>query len=155
MSTQAIEQTVRRHTEHVEKTGPGDPAHLSSAHQPGDGVWQGDLGIEIVDGVPADYVRIEAPTDADRQLVPAGGGPGSNHRLRSLDGVELYRPKEWGRDETDLRGPCVVFSSPNAIVHEPGHDKPHGTVFVDNPMTILCRYQRNLDAEERATRAFD
>lgn len=134
---------------HISTITPGKPFHLSGVHEVGDGVWQGDLGIEIADGVPADYVLIENPTDADRQLVPEGG-QGSHHRIKSLDGVTIYRPIDWGQNDTDLRGPCIVFDTPNAIVHEPGTAHPHGTVFVDTPMTILCCYQRNLAADERA-----
>lgn len=134
---------------HVETVAPGLPFRLSSRNSPHEGVWQGDLGIEIVEKVPTGYELVENPTDADRQLVPESG-QGSHHRLASLDGVQIYRPKDWGKTENDLRGPCVVFNKANAIVHEPGHDHPHGTVYVDDPMTIQCRYQRNLDAETRA-----
>lgn len=139
-------------TTHAETVSPGLPATIDAQHQVGEGVWQGDLGIEIVDAVPEDYVLIEHPTDADRQLVPLGGGPGSHHRLRTLDGVTLFRPSDWGQRETDLRGPCVVFAAPNEIVHEPGHDHPHGAVTIAAPMTVRCRYQRNLAADEREAR---
>lgn len=144
-----IETLTKKLTKHTKTVTPGNPASLTAAHQPGDGVWQGDLGIEIVATVPSGYMRIDKPADADRQLVPEGG-QGSHHRLRSFDGVTLYRPSDWGNSDTDLRGPCIVFESPNAIVHEPGHDKPHGTVNIEAPMTVLCRYQRNLAADERA-----
>lgn len=137
---------------HAKTVAPGMPASLTDAHSYGDGVWQGDLGLEVVSEVPADYVLVENPKDIDRQLVPLGGGPGSHHRLKTFQGVTLYRPKDWGRLETDLRGPCVVFSEPNEIVHEPGHAHPHGTVSIESPMTVLCRYQRNLAADEREAR---
>ena len=107
--------------------------------------------ICVADAVPDGYELIKNPTDADRQLVPDNGRPGSHHRLASFDGVELYRPKDWGKDDTDLRGPAVVFTKPNSIVHERG-TQPHGTVFIDDPMTIVCRYQRNYDAEQKAAR---
>lgn len=141
---------VDRLTSHLSTINPGQPFRLGAAHSPGDGVWQGDLGIEIVAGTtpPDGYELIERPTDADRQLAIEAGA-GSHHRLRSFDGVTLYRPKDWGRSEADTRGPFIVFATPNAIVHEPGHDKPHGTVFIDNPCSILIRYQRNLDAQTR------
>ena len=149
MDAQTINKTLNKH---VSSVTPGQPFHLTDAHQPGEGVWQGDLGVGVVDAVPADYVKIENPKDLDRQLVPLDGGPGSHHMLRSFDGVTLYRPKDWGQSDTDLRGPCVRFEKSNAIEHEPGHDHPHGTVFIDSPMTVLCRYQRNLAADERAER---
>ncbi len=136
---------------HLSTIAPGQPFRLNGTHTAGDGVWQGDLGIEVVDQVPKGYILVESPTDRDRQLVPESG-QGSHHRIRSLEGVKVYRPADWGRTETDLRGPCVVFDRPNAIVHEPGHAHPHGTVYVDEPMTVLCRYQRNLDAETRQER---
>lgn len=142
----AVAETMKKHLETV---SPGLPFRLTSTHTVGDGVWQGDLGIEIVKGVPTGYTLVEKPTDADRQLVPESG-QGSHHRIASLDGVKLYRPANWGREENDLRGPVVVFESPNSIVHEPGHDHPHGTVHIEEAMTIQCRYQRNLDAETRA-----
>lgn len=144
--------TVAKTIEHkTETVSPGLPASLTAAHEVGEGVWQGDLGLEIVGAVPDGYVRIKNPTDAQRQLVPESG-PGSHHRLASLDGVTLYHPTNWMADDTDLRGPVVVFSQPNEIVHEPGHSKPHGTVRIEAPMTIRCRYQRNYDAELRAER---
>lgn len=140
--------------QHLSTVSPGQPFTLSSAHQVGDGVWQGDLGIEIVSRVPREYVEITNPTDADRQLVPEAG-QGSHHRLRSLDGVRLFRPADWGQRSDDLRGPAVVFDRANAIVHEPGHAQPHGTVEIAAAMTVLCRYQQNLDQQERAQRALD
>lgn len=148
----AVEKVSETLEKHCASVTPGQPASLTDAHTPGDLVWQGDLGIEVVDAVPSGYELIETPTDADRQLVPLDGGPGSHHRLASFDGVKLYRPVDWGKSETDLRGPCVVFSAPNSIAHEPGHGHPHGTVRIDSPMTVLCRYQRNWSAEEREAR---
>ena len=135
---------------HVSDISPGQPFRLTNAHQPGEGVWQGDLGIRIVAGVipPEGYTLVESPTDADRQLA-VEAGVGSHHRLRSLDGVKLYRPENWGRDDADTRGPFIVFVKPNAIVHEPGHDKPHGSVFIDAPCSVQIDYQRNLDAVTR------
>lgn len=135
--------------EHAETVTPGQPFHLTAAHQIGDEVWQGDLCIKLAEPtIPAGYELVENPTDADRQLAVEAGA-GSHHRLRSLDGATLYRPANWGQNDTDLRGPFVVLSKPNAIVHEPGHDKPHGTVFIDDPCAIVTRQQRNLDAETR------
>lgn len=147
-------EVAKKLESHVSGVAPGQPFHLTDVHTVGDLVWQGDLGIEVVAGVPKDYIQVDEPTDADRQLVPESG-QGSHHRLKSLDGVKLYRPKDWGKSDTDLRGPCAVCSKPNAIVHEPGHARPHGTVFIDCPMTVLGRYQRNLNIDNRAKRAID
>lgn len=139
-----------RLNQHLETVSPGQPFTLTAAHQPGDGVWQGDLGIEIVAGTkpPKGYRLVENPTDADRQLAIEAGA-GSHHRLRTLEGVTLYRPTNWGQDDADLNGPFIVLACPNAIVHEPGHDRPHGTVTIEVPCSIQIRYQRNLDAETR------
>ena len=147
-----VQQLIDKRTATKTTVSPGLPFALTNAHSVGDEVWQGDLGLEVVGIVPSDYVRINQPTDADRQLVPLDGSPGSHHRLQSWDGVELYRPVDWGKSDTDLRGPCVVFTKPNAIVHEPGHGNPHGTVKIESPMTIQCRYQRNLNHELREER---
>lgn len=149
---QTVTDIQKKLEQHTETVSPGLPASLSSANSVGDGVWQGDLAIVVADSVPGDYELVENPTDTDRQLVPLGGGPGSHHRLKSLDGVKLYRPPGWGQDEADLRGPYVVFEKPNAIVHEPGHANPHGTVTIDDPMTVRCGYQRNYNAVLRAER---
>ena len=151
-TTTTAAQISKKLLAHVDTVSPGVPASLTGAHETGDGVWQGDLGIEIVDSVPDDYERVDNTGDADRQLVPLDGGPGSHHRLRSLDGVTLYRPNGWGESDSDLRGPCVVFDRPNSIDHEPGHAHPHGTVDIEAPMTVLCRYQRNWSAEQREAR---
>ena len=147
-----VQKLIEKRAATKPAVSPGLPFSLTDAHSVGDEVWQGDLGIQIVDGVPGGYVRIAEPKDQDRQLVPLDGSPGSHHRIQSWDGVELYRPFGWGESDTDLRGPCVVFTRPNAIVHEPGHSSPHGTVNVESPMTVLCRYQRNLNHELREER---
>lgn len=141
---------------YVETVEPGKPFRLTAAHSPGDLCWQGDLGIEVVaeDCMPDGYEEVTKPKDADRQLVPESG-QGSHHRLQSFDGVTLFRPKNWGSSAADLRGPLIRFSKPNAIVHEPGHAHPHGTVLINAPMTVLCRYQRNIDVEQRVVRAMD
>ena len=151
--TQAIEN-LKQHVKNNPVT-PGQPYTFNAATV-GDGVWQGDLGLEIVDKVPANYILVENPTDKDRQLVPESGA-GSHHRLRSLDGVRLYLPPNWGVNATDLAGPCVVFSKANAIDHEPGHEYPHGAVFIEAvPTIILCRYQQNWSIAQRiALRAKD
>ena len=143
-----ISKTLVRH---VSTVSPGLPIVIGEAANVGDFVHQGDLIIYVSDKVPHDYVLVENPQDIDRQLVPLGGGPGSHHRLKSLDGVTIYRPNDWGKSDTDLRGPCIVFDKPNQIVHEPGTSHPHGTVDILVPM-VTCRYQRNLSDDERAAR---
>lgn len=144
----SVEQIAGNLKEHQSRISPGQSFHLTEAHSVNDCVWQGDLGLIVVNEVPNDYKLVEKPIEQDRQLVPLDGSPGSHHRLKSFNGVRLYRPKDWGESEIDLRGPCVVFEKPNAIVHESGTENPHGTVFIDVPMIIRCSYQRNLNMLE-------
>ena len=151
MKTTELKNTLDKHLSTIT---PGQPFHLTGAHTTGDAVAQGDLLIEVVESIPSDYELVANPTDKDRQLVPESGA-GSHHRVQSLKGVKIYRPANWGTTVTDLRGPCIVFESANAVVHEPGHAYPHGTVFIDGPMTVNTTYQRNLDAEQKERRAMD
>ena len=142
-----------RLSSHLATVSPGLPFHIGAQHiDVPEPLPQGDLYMRIlpVDAKPPkDYVLVKNPTDADRQLAIESGA-GSHHRLQSLDGVTMWRPKNWGEDESDLCGPFVRFAKPNAIKHEPGHDHPHGTAHVDVPCSVEFRYQRNLDAISRA-----
>lgn len=145
-----MENVADRLQKNVDSMAPCEPFHFTKRNI-GNVIPQGDLDIEVMpDGIkpPAGYVLVDKPTDADRQLAVEAGA-GSHHRLASMDGVKLYRPKDWGKDDADLRGPFVVFAKPNAIVHEPGHDRPHATAFADEPCSVQIHYQRNLDAETR------
>lgn len=146
----SVKEVAKKLDTHIRTISPGQPFHLNGCHSINDRVCQGDLNLTICAEIPKGYELIKDPTDADRQLVPLDGSPGSHHRLQSFDGVVLYRKPDWGTSDTDLSGPVVVFDKPNAIVHEPGTSTPHGTVFVDDPMIIACTYQRNLTADERA-----
>lgn len=130
---------------HLETVSPGLPYRISEAAVPGDGVWQGDLGVEIVESLPEDYVRVENPTSADHLLVLANT-PGVPHCLDSLDGVSLYRPPEWG-DIESLRGPGFVLSKERTITHP-----THGDVTIPAGFTVCTRYQREYDAEQRRVR---
>jgi hypothetical protein len=127
---------------------PGQPQTLSSAASVGDGIWQGDLGIEVVGSVPADYVLDET---GNTKLVP-GDTVGSNHRLDSMDGVELYRPKDWYDSSYEgLAGPVFKLSNDRVITHP-----RHGDVTVLAGFIIACRYQREYDLEQaRERRARD
>lgn len=127
-----------------ETVKPGMPACFTEACTPGDRIWQGDLSLTIVDAVPPDYVEIVDPTDADRQLVP-GNTQGSRHCLRSLDGVRLFRPKNWGGES--LQGPALVLEKEATIEHP-----THGAVSSPAGFMILCGYQRAWDQEQRAER---
>lgn len=123
---------------------PGLPFRINEAATVGDVVWQGDLGLEIVAGVPDGYSRVESPRDADRQLVP-GSTQGARHVLDSLDGVELWRPTGWP-NVTQL-GPAMVLRKERTVTHP-----VHGDVTIAAGHTVLCSYQREWDAELRAER---
>jgi hypothetical protein len=105
---------------------------------------QGDLYLTVVARVPADFVRVTAPREQDKQLVP-GNTQGARHCLASLDGVEIWRPENWGEDS--LVGPCLMFAREGVIEHP-----THGHVTVPAGMTIQCTYQREWDAEQRRER---
>ena len=140
-----------RLTSHLGTVSPGLPCMFPGAHSLGAIVAQGDVYLRLAktSNPPKEYVEVQNPTEADRQIA-VEVGVGSHHRIKTLDGVRIFRPRDWGKDETDLRGPFLVFSAPNEIVHEPGHDRPHGTVVIDAPCAIEVGYQKNLDAITRA-----
>lgn len=119
---------------------PGMPLRISTAAQAGDGVWQGDLGLELIEKVPKGYKKAKNPS---LQLVP-GNTQGAKHCLDSLQGVEVYLPKGWGTDFDSLEGPCLVLSEERTVLHP-----THGDVTIPKDFVVLCRYQRNYDADER------
>lgn len=138
--------TITRHAARVAsgkdpKVRPGVPAAFTAAAAPGDFGWQGDLKLTIVEKVPDGYVHVKAPTEADKQLVP-GTTQGARHCLDSLQGVTLYRPKEWG-----VGGPCLVLALDRRILHP-----THGTVTVPAGTVVLCSYQREWDKQQQAAR---
>jgi len=127
-----------RNGEH-DKIGPGVPVTMSNALVAGEGVAQGDLNIIVADSVPSGYVLIEKPKSQDKQLVP-GNTVGAKHCLDSLDGVTLYRPKQW--TEESLDGPCLVLTQERTVLHP-----THGAVTIPAGMTVVCHYQREWDRE--------
>lgn len=139
-----IERHARNIAEGRERVKPGMPYRISEATCVGEGVWQGDLGIEIVASVPNGHVLIERPTDVDRQLVP-GNTVGSRHCLASLSGVKLYRRADWSAES--LVGPCIVCESETTITHP-----THGAVTIPAGFTVALRYQRVWEAEQRKAR---
>lgn len=151
-----MQQTLERLQNHaknlkdgLERVRPGDPYTFSSAADAGEGVWQGDLGIEIVRAIPKDYVKVTKPTAAHMKLVP-GGEDGAKHHLDSLAGVTLYLPPEFEKDPNSLRGPAFKISEPRQIVHT-GSGR-HGTVNLDPTHAYQCRYQRVWEQEEQRER---
>lgn len=127
---------------------PGEPHRISDAASVGDGVWQGDLGLELVevDRATIGMTRVDAPTDAHRQLVP-GSTQGARHCLDSVDGVSLWLPRGWGESYEGLAGPVFLASRDVTVTHP-----THGDVTVPAGVAIACRYQREYDAELRRER---
>lgn len=128
---------------------PGQPFDFNAAHQTGEGVWQGDLGVEIVSCVPTGYELVKNPTSADRKMVP-GPEDGAKHHLDSFNGVTLYRPKGWGEDMDMLDGPVLVVTKPRQIVHSGSGQ--HGTVGLCAGNIYALRYQRVWENEEARER---
>lgn len=128
---------------HLETVAPGQPFSFTEAASVGDGCWQGDLGLEVVAGVPAGYELASKPST---QLVP-GATQGSRHCLDSLKGVKLYLPEGWPTPTDQLAGPVFVLSKPRTVTHP-----VHGDVSIPAGFTIRCRYQREYDAEQRRER---
>jgi hypothetical protein len=126
---------------------PGTPHFFSGAETPtrdgvtGDGVWQGDLGVEVIESIDPSYKLVENPTPQDAQLVP-GQTVGSRHCLKDVNTVKLYRPAGWGTTENaeSLVGPQFVAIKDTVIDHP-----THGAVHVPAGMCINISYQRNLD----------
>lgn len=154
-STVEVSAKVQELNQHIEKmrngeetVRPGQPARFTTASTPGDTIAQGDLYVMIIEDkdIPADYVKLEQLV---AKLVP-GTTVGSNHHLRSLEGVEMWTPKQW--DGEDLRGPVVRFSKDNAIDHDKGAQQGHGSVEIPAGFTVLCGYQPSWLAEQKKAR---
>lgn len=156
--TATIKQVLSTHAKHLESVRPGLPASFPEAATVGDCIVQGDLYLTITDRVPSGYVK-QPPSGgkASRQLVPESG-VGSHHRLDSLKGVTIHYPPGFAInvDGDSLEGPCLVLNEDRVIVHEPGHDHPHGPVTLRAGTIVHCTYQREWSKEEaRERRARD
>jgi hypothetical protein len=79
------------------------------------------------------------------QLVPEGG-EGSRHILRHADGVELFRPSDWGSEDS-LVGPIIRLGKENVIDHP-----RHGNVTIPAGFSVSCTYQREYDEEQKRER---
>lgn len=139
-----LEKHVDRIKSGKEKVRPGMPFILNEAASVGDGVWQGDLALEVVVAVPDGYVKAKKLA-ANKQLVP-GNTVGAKHCLESLDGVDLWHPVDWPNAE-NLIGPCIVAKKECRVLHP-----THGAITIAAGHTILCSYQREYDAEQRRVR---
>ncbi|MGH9931012.1 MAG: hypothetical protein ACREA9_17530 [Pyrinomonadaceae bacterium] len=139
-----IETHAKKIASGSERVKPGQEVCFTEAATIDDTIRQGDLYLTIVAAVPAGYVKIEKLKASDKQLVP-GNTVGSRHCLDSLAGVTLYRPEQWS--EESLAGPCLVLAKQRTIEHP-----THGAVFIPAGFTVLCRYQREFDAEQKRER---
>lgn len=130
------------------KVSPGNPASFDGAAE-GDPIAQGDLYIRLCkknEKPPSGYIKIKSPSGLDLKLVP-GGEDGAKHHLDSGDGVVLFRPPQWGKDES-LAGPWLVVTKDRTILHTGnGH---HGPVMLRAGDTYECAYQRVWESERRA-----
>lgn len=149
MKTATIDR-IEKHAQKIKsgkdrKVKPGQPECFTAACTVGDVIAQGDLYLMVYEGKqPADYIEVTNPTERDKQLVP-GNTQGAKHCLDSLEGVKLYRPKNWTGD--DLRGPLLVLSEERTVLHP-----THGAVTILAGMSVLCGYQREYDAELKRER---
>jgi len=146
--TNAVVATMESHLETV---CPGQDAAFTEACTLGDRIWQGDLGLTIVNKIPEGFVKVDPAEDAKnnidtKKLVP-GFNPGSMHVLDSLEGVEVYRKPDWNTNEENLVGPLVVFNKGGVVTHP-----KHGNVTVPAGFMIQCTYQREYDAEQQRIR---
>ncbi len=139
-----IEQHAKDIREGRAKIGPGNPIRISEAADVGEGVWQGDLGIEIVDTTPplAKAIWIKG----DLQLVP-GNTQGSKHVLQSAENCLLWMPDGWGHYYEGLIGPTIKCLAESTIVHP-----THGAVTIPADRIVRIRYQRERDAELKRDR---
>lgn len=144
-------QTIAAHATRIKRGNarvkPGQPYRINEAASVGDGVWQGDLGIEIVEGAPEAYRR----RDTVPQLVP-GNTKGSRHVLADVSTVsEFSVPDGWGADYEGLDGPYFFCEQETTVTHP-----EHGDITIVAGHHVRCRYQRNLDVEQqRERRALD
>lgn len=130
---------------HMETVAPGQPAQFTEACVAGDTIWQGDLGITMVDAVPKGYqTKCPVENHDTKQLVP-GNTTGARHCFNTMEGVELHYPEDWGKEEC-LDGPTAVVSGGQVIEHP-----KHGNVTLVKGV-FKFSYQREFDAEQKRER---
>lgn len=126
---------------HLESVSPGQPAAFNEACVPGDTIWQGDLGIEMIDAIPEGYKKAKK---VGVQLVP-GNTQGARHCLNTEDGVKMYYPANYGQEDC-LNGPAVEVTGGQSVTHP-----VHGDVTLSKGM-YRFDYQREYDAEQKRER---
>ena len=146
MSTNVIDQIqqhAQRIAEGLERVSPGMPLAFTEACTPGDCIWQGDLALIISSShkPPKGYMKADKPSV---QLVP-GNTVGAKHCLDSLDGVEMFIPKDW--NEESLQGPFLQITQERKVLHP-----THGSVTIPAGFNVECGYQREWDKIQAAER---
>lgn len=130
-----------------EEVKAGTPTRFTEASTKGDRIWQGDLGLTILESVPKGYVKVSAGEFIKKnnlQLVH-GTNVGSMHCIDSLSGVEIYIPNNWNSE--DLAGPFLILSKERTITHP-----KHGDVTIPSGFSVGCNYQREYDVEQKRER---
>jgi hypothetical protein len=61
--------------------------------------------------------------------------------------VTLFYPPNWPAADESLAGPAFVLSKQRTVTHP-----VHGEVTIPAGFTVLCRFQREWDAEQRRER---
>lgn len=129
------------------KVKPGQVERFSEAVVDGDLIRQGDLYLIVAERgnrfswekflVDNGYTKARKPS---AQLVP-GNTEGAKHCLDSLNGVEVWLPRDW--NEESLQGPFLRCKQERTVQHP-----VHGAVIIPAGMSILCAYQREFDKEQ-------
>ena len=148
MALSVIEK-IQRRTKRISngkdsRVRPGQTERFTAAAVVGDAIRQGDLYLVVSEAPPEHFIRVDRPKDTDRQLVP-GNTTGAKHCLDSLEGVEMWRPKDWSEESLD--GPVVRLSRERTVMHP-----THGAVVLIAGMTFACHYQREWDREQEKER---
>ena len=154
MSTMTEIEIIEKHAENIrnglEKVKPGMEACFTDGCVEGDAIWQGALLLVISGDIPEDFVVNSDPKRDIRQLVP-GNTIGAKHCLESLEGIQVFYPKEWNAES--LLGPFIsVASGHTAVVTHP----VHGNVLIPGRFNVQTYYQKEYDKEmEKERRAKD
>lgn len=127
---------------------PGTREQFTEACTRMDRIWQGDVAFTIKnrEDIPHEYVKWDEPP-ANLQLVH-GSDIGSMHCLDSIDGVEAYIPQNWNAES--MKGPFLILTQDREGTHP-----KHGNVGMLKNTCVHITYARELDREQRISRAKD
>lgn len=124
-----------------ESVKPGQTVRFTEACTVNDRIWQGDLALTVMAGVPKEGYKLSknSRSSMSTQLV-VGNTEGAKHCLPNTEGVDVYLPEVWNADSLD--GPILVCHKEATVVHP-----VHGHVVIPAGFVINCTYQRELDKE--------